>query len=66
MTLPSLERVRGDPCRGALVPLDEGGLEGSINSDEEIELALLGAHLRNIYLVKPRRPGCVLAMYSVN
>ena len=44
----SPEKVGGDPSRCPLVELGESEFTGSVDGDEEIELALLGPHLSDI------------------
>jgi hypothetical protein len=44
----SPEKVGGDPSRCPLVKLGESEFTGSVDGDEEIELALLGPHLSDI------------------
>jgi hypothetical protein len=57
---PSQE-VRRDTPRGPLVELREGELAHPVDRDEQIELALLGPHLRQIDVDVPERIGPELA-----
>lgn len=43
-----IQEVSRDSLGGLLVHLDEGELGGPVDGDEEVKLALLGAHLRDI------------------
>jgi hypothetical protein len=42
------QEVASDAASGFLVQLDKGELGGSVDSDQQVELALLGSHLSKI------------------
>ena len=56
------QEVGGDPGGRFLVQLDEGELGGSIDADEQVELALFGPHLGDVDMEEADRVGLELAL----
>ncbi len=55
-----VQEVGRNPLRGLFMHLDEGELRGTVNSDQEIELALFGANFRDIDMEVADRIGLEL------